>query len=71
MIETWTAVGAPSGARITEDISGWERVCGKIIEAKGTIVLDENFRTGWRARKMHGKGDQKTKLQSSKARVNT
>ena len=46
-------------------------MCGKIIEAKGTIVLDENFRTGWRARKMHGKGDQKTKLRSSKAGVNT
>ena len=42
MIETWTVVGAPSDARITEGISGWERVCDKIIEAKGTIVLDEN-----------------------------
>ena len=36
MIETWTVVGAPSDARITEDISGWERVCDKIVEAKGT-----------------------------------
>jgi hypothetical protein len=62
MTETWTVVGAPSNARITEDISGWERVCDKIIEAKGTIVLDENFRTGRRARKMHGEGDRKTKL---------
>ena len=62
MVETWTVVGAPSNARITEDISGWERVCDKIIEAKGTIVLDENFRTGRRARKMHGEGDRKTKL---------
>ena len=53
---------SPSNARITEDISGWERVCDKIIEAKGTIVLDENFRTGRRARKMHGEGDRKTKL---------
>jgi hypothetical protein len=35
MIETWTAIGAPSDARITEGISGWERVCDKIIEAKG------------------------------------
>ena len=43
MIETWAVVGAPSDARITEEISGWERVCDKIIEAKGTIVLDENF----------------------------
>jgi hypothetical protein len=51
---TWTVVGASSDARITEDISGWERVCDKITEAKGTIVLDENFRTGRRARKMHG-----------------
>jgi hypothetical protein len=62
MVETWTVVGAPSNARITEDISGWERVCDKIIEAGGTIVLDENFRTGRRARKMHGEGDRKTKL---------
>jgi len=43
MKETWAVVGAPSDARITEYISGWERVCDKIIEAKGTIVLDENF----------------------------
>jgi hypothetical protein len=62
MIMTWTVLEAPSDARITEDISGWEWVCDKIIEAKGTIVLDENFRTGRRARKMHGEGDRKTKI---------
>ena len=62
MEQTWTVVGAPSNARITEDISGWERVCNKIIEAKGCIVLDENFRTGRRARKMHGEGMRATKL---------
>ena len=62
MMETWTVVGAPSNARITEHISGWERVCEKIIEANGTIVLDENFRTGRRARKIHGEGNRKTKL---------
>ena len=33
-----------------------KRVCDKIIEAKGFIVPDENFRTGRRARKMHGEG---------------
>ena len=55
-------MGVPVDARITANISGWERVCDKIIEAKGTIVLDENFRTGRRARKMHGEGDRKTKL---------
>ena len=33
MVETWTVVGAPSNARITEVISGWERLCDKIIEA--------------------------------------
>jgi len=59
---TWTVVGVPRHARITESISGWERVCGKIIEAKGTIVPDENFRTGRRARKMHGDGERKIKL---------
>ena len=62
MEQTWTVVGVPTNARITEDISGWERVCDKIIEAKGCIVPDENFRTGRRARKMHGEGGRKTKL---------
>ena len=34
-----------------------------MIEAKGCIVPDENFRTGRRARKMHGEGGgRKTKL---------
>ena len=37
-------------------------MCDKIIEAKGFIVPDENFRTGRRARKMHGEGERKTKL---------
>ena len=32
------------------------------VKAKGTIVPDENFRTGRRARKMHGEGERKTKL---------
>jgi hypothetical protein len=49
-------VGVPTNARITEDISGWVRVRDKIIEAKGCIVPDENFRTGRRAQKMHGVG---------------
>ena len=61
-METWTVVGAPFNARFTEDISGWERVCEKIIEANGTIVLDDNFWTGRRARKIHGEGDRKTKF---------
>jgi hypothetical protein len=43
MEETWTTVRAPSDARIAEDIAGWEKVCEKIIEAKGCIVPDENF----------------------------
>jgi hypothetical protein len=55
-------VGVPTNARITEDISGWERVCDKTIEDKGCIVPGENFRTGRRARKMHGEGGRKTKL---------
>jgi hypothetical protein len=29
MKKTWTIVGAPSNARITEGISRWERVCDK------------------------------------------
>ena len=62
MMEIWLVVGAPSKARATEGISGWERVHDKIIEAKGTIVLDENFRTGRRGRKTLGEGDRKTEL---------
>lgn len=62
MEQTWTVVGAPSNARIAEDIAGWERVVDKIIEANGCIVADENFRTGCRMRRMHGEGDRKTKL---------
>jgi hypothetical protein len=46
MEQNLAVVGAPSNARITEGISGWERVCEKIIEAKGCVVPDENFRTG-------------------------
>jgi hypothetical protein len=41
---------------------GLMRVCDKIIEAKGCIVPDKNFRTGRRARKIHGEGECKTKL---------
>ena len=56
------AIGAPSDARVTEGILGWKRVCDKTIEAKGCIDPDVNFRTGRRARKMHGEGERKTKL---------
>ena len=59
MVETWTVIGAPSDSRITEGTSGWERVCGKIIETGGITFLDENFQTGRRAQKMHGEGDRK------------
>ena len=64
MLETWTVAGAPSNARITEGISGWERVCDKIIEAGVNIVLDENFRTGRRAQKMHGERPKVKALQA-------
>ena len=63
MEETWTTVGAPSDERVAQDIAEWENVCEKNIEAKGCIVPDENFRTGHRARKIHGEGKRKTKLQ--------
>lgn len=66
-------MGVPTNARITEDISGWERVCDKIIEDKGCIVPDENFRTGRRARKMHGEGGggHKTKLRKRDRKART
>jgi hypothetical protein len=57
MKQTWTAVGVPSNERVTEGISGWERVCYKIIEAKACIVPYEDFLTGCRARKMRGEGE--------------
>jgi hypothetical protein len=53
-----------------EGVSGWELECDKKTEAKGTIVLDENFRTGRRARKMHGEGDRKTKFRKREGRSN-
>jgi hypothetical protein len=55
-------VGVSTNSRIPEAISGLERVLKKFIEAKGCVVPDENFRTGRRARKMHGEGEEKTKL---------
>jgi hypothetical protein len=61
MEQTWTVAGAPSNARIKGGISGWERVYDKIIEAKGCTAPDKNFRTGRRARKIHGEGERKTK----------
>ena len=42
--------------------------CATRFEAKGTVVLDENFRTGRRARKMHGEGDRKKKLRKREGR---
>jgi len=68
MEQTWAAVGVPTNARITENISGWERVCGKTIEAKGTIFPDENFRTGRHARKMHGERRGETQDKAAQAR---
>jgi len=53
---------APSNFHVSDDIAGWEVVCEKIIEAKGCIVPDENFRTGHRARRIYGEGERKTKL---------
>ena len=67
--QSWTAVGAPSNARITKEISGWERLCDKIIEAKGCIAPDKNFRTGRRAREMHGEGGHKTKLRKRDRKI--
>jgi hypothetical protein len=44
-------------------------VCDKIIEANGCIVPDEDFRTGRRARKMHGEGGRKTKLRKRDRKI--
>ena len=56
MVETWAIAGAPPNARITGVISGWEQVCRRAIGARGTIVLDENFRTGRRPRRRYTEG---------------
>ena len=71
MEQTCTVVGVPTNARITEDISRWEWVRDKIIEAKGFIVPDEDFRAGRRARKMHGEGDVRPSFASATARART
>jgi hypothetical protein len=71
MEQTWAVAAVPTNARITKDISGWERVCDKIIEAKGCIAPDENFRTGRRSRKMHVEGDVISSCASATARPRT
>ena len=71
MGKTWAAVGAPSNARFTEDISGWERVCDKIIEAKGTIVLDENFGPAGARGRCTERGDVRHSCASATARART
>jgi hypothetical protein len=62
MEQTWAVVGVPTNARITEGISGWKRVCDRIIKAKGCFVPGENSRTVRRVRKMHGEWERKIKL---------
>ena len=54
MSECWKHC-APRPEQIKEDILGWERVNLKIIAAKGTMVPDENFRSGRRELRIDGK----------------
>jgi len=71
MEQTWAAAGVPTNARITGVISGWERVYKKIIEAKGCIVPDENFRTGAARERIKERGDVRPSCASAVARPRT
>jgi hypothetical protein len=60
---SWSRPGPPGACPRTRASRKASRGgCDKIIEAKGCIVPNENFRTGRRARKIHGEGGRKTKL---------
>lgn len=59
--ELWSSITrcweiSPSSERIVEDIEGFRGVLEKIVESKGCVVSDENFRTGRRARRANGDG---------------
>ena len=54
MKETWEHC-APTRERMEEDMLNWSRVCDKIIEAKGVMVPDMNFRSGRRLLREDGK----------------
>ena len=68
MSECWKHC-APRPEQIKEDIPGWERVNLKIIAAKGTMVPDENFRSGRRELRIDGKaGPGRSARRETKAR---
>jgi hypothetical protein len=71
MEQTWAVVGAPSNARITEDISGWERVCEKIIEAKGCVVPDKTSGPAAARGRCTDRGDVRPSCASATARART
>ena len=54
MKDTWEHC-APTRERMEEDMLNWSRVCDKIIEAKGVMVPDMNFRSGRRLLREDGK----------------
>jgi hypothetical protein len=67
MKETWEHC-APTPERIEEDILNWPRICDKIIEAKGVMVPDINFRSGRRVIRTDGKETAHGNFRKSKAR---
>ena len=67
MKETWEHC-APTRERMEEDMLNWSRVCDKIIEAKGVMVPDMNFRSGRRLLREDGKATAPGELRKTKAR---
>ncbi len=59
MTRCWSV--APTSDRIIEDVSKFRVVLEKIIEAKGCIVSDENFRSGKRYLKVNSEEECKVK----------
>ena len=63
--------GAPSSDRDVEDISKFETVLSKLVEAKGCIVHDDNFRSGKRFLLCDNKGDCKRKPRQRQRKQNS
>ena len=62
---------SPTSEQIKEDILGLPCVLKKIVEARGCVIPDENFRTGRRARSSSGKKLKKNASNRQRVATNT
>jgi hypothetical protein len=62
---------SPTSEQIKEDILGLPCVLKKIVEARGCVIPDENFRTGRRARSSSGKKLKKNASNRQRIATNT